>query len=353
MAGAVGDRAGEEAGLIMRAAGLDYQHRQLTEGAVPEPRLESDDGVLFRVHEVGVCGTDRELAAFSLGYPPEGESFLALGHEALGRVEETGPAVTTLRRGDWVAPSIRRPCRPPCASCARGRRDLCLTEGYRERGIFGLHGYFTDYAVDAAADLVRVPEELVDVAVLIEPLSVVEKAVERALRLAEAPPVTALVLGAGPIGILAALSLQARGLEVSLASLEPPQHPRARLVQQAGIRYLSAPDSKADVIVEATGSAEAAFKGLRWLAPLGVCALLGAANALGEAPFLDLIVNNQVVFGSVNASPDSFALAVEDLKRFDRGLLRRMIRRAGRGSYRETIPAPPGEAAKIVHVMAE
>ncbi len=338
---------------MMRAIGLDYERRQLVETRIPVPQRRNPDNVLFRIYEVGVCGTDRELAAFQLGYPPAGESFLVLGHEALGRVEETGAAVRGLQPGDWVAPMIRRACSPPCPSCARGRRDLCLSGRAPERGIFGWHGYFTEWAVDRAEDLIVVPPELVECAVLIEPLSVVEKAVERALRLAEAPPSTALVLGAGAIGLLAGLSLLHRGLRVWLHSLESPDHPRARLAESAGLAYLARPEQKADIIVEATGSAEAAFTALQWLAPAGVCALLGAPNAAGLFPFLDLIVRNQVVFGSVNASPQSFQSAVEDLKRFDRRLLRAMIHRVPAGAFRQTIPDPSPRAPKTVHVLAE
>jgi len=337
----------------MRAVGLDYASRELVERRLEEPRLEGDDEVLFRVHEVGVCGTDRELAAFRLGYPPAGESFLVLGHEALGRVEQTGAAVRSLRRGDWVVPMIRRACSPPCACCARGRRDLCLSGRAPERGIFGRHGYFAEWAVDRAEDLIPVPAGLEDRAVLIEPLSVVEKAIERALRLAEIPPATALVLGAGAIGLLAGLCLQLRGLRVWLHSLEPAGHPRARLVERAGIGYLARPERKADLVVEATGSAEAAFAALEWLAPAGVCALLGAPNAAGTLRFLDLIVNNQAVFGSVNASPESFARAVEDLGRLDREVVEAMIERAPAGAFRQTIPAGPGPRPKIVHVLAD
>ncbi len=338
---------------MMRAIGLDYERKQLVETRIPAPERRGSDEVLFRVHEVGVCGTDRELAAFRLGYPPAGESFLVLGHEALGRVEEVGTGVRGLQRGDWVVPMIRRACSPPCPSCARGRRDLCVSGRAPERGIFGWHGYFTEWAVDRAEDLVAIPAELAECAVLLEPLSVVEKAIERALRLAETPPATALVLGAGPIGLLAALCLLHRGLRVWLHSLETPDHPRVRLAESAGIAYVAQPEHKADLIVEATGSAEAAFAALQWLAPAGVCALLGAPNAAGPMPFLDMIVKNQVVFGSVNAAPQSFQSAVEDLQRFDRRLLRAMIHRVPASAFRQTIPDPAPRAAKTVHVLAD
>lgn len=335
----------------MRAAGLDFNRRILTSFEMPEPGALRPGEVRFRVREVGICGTDRELASFAIGFPPRGASRLVLGHEALGQVVDTGTGTDDLKAGDWVVPFVRRPCSPPCRSCARDRRDLCLTGRAPERGIFGAHGYFTEYAVDAAADVVRVPQELVDVAVLIEPLSVVEKTVETALRLHVEHPRTALVLGAGPIGILAALALQERGLKVAIHSLEPEEHPRARLVRDAGMEYSKRIEAeKADVLIEATGSAAAAFAGFRALAPLGVYGILGSPNAQGEVPFIDMLVKNQVLFGSVNAGPGAFARAVTDLARFDRRILTRMLHRVRFEDFATTIPTPQ-PAVKTVHVI--
>ena len=126
----------------MRAVTLDYQTRRLHQRDVPEPTITSPTQVLFRVLEAGVCGTDRELANFRFGAPPKGEQFLILGHEALGEVIATGGAVTTLKSGDLVVPTVRRACAPACASCGRNRRDLCVTGNYTERGILLAHGYF-------------------------------------------------------------------------------------------------------------------------------------------------------------------------------------------------------------------
>jgi glucose 1-dehydrogenase len=339
----------------MRAAGLDYERRELTLRERPEPGAVAGDCALLRVREVGICGTDRELACFRFGFPPPGETFLTLGHEALAQVVEAGPHAKSVKAGDWVIPLVRRRCEPPCISCARGRRDLCVSGGYTERGIFGRHGYLSDYAVDSETDLVRVPPALLEVAVLLEPLSVVEKTVETALRIHEPEPRTALVLGAGPIGMLAALVLQLRGLEASVFSLEAPDHPRVRLLERAGVRYLTRLDGvAADIVVEAAGSPAAAFAGFRALAPLGVYGILGSPNASGEVPFIDLLRHNQAVFGSVNASPAAFVRAVEDLGSIDRGVLCGMLRRVRFEDVCETIPAPAGgDAAKIVHVLGD
>ena len=249
---------------------------------------------------------------------------------------------------------VRRPCHPPCVSCARGRRDLCFSPVLNERGIFGLHGYFAEYIVDEAADLVPIPDGVVDYAVLMEPLSVVEKAIERAFQVHEPGCRTALVLGAGPIGLLAGLVLQLRGLSVCLHSAEAPDHPRARLVADAGMIYLPELGSyQADIVIEATGSAEAALRGVGCLAPLGVCVVLGAGNATGEIPFRDLITHNRTVLGSVNASPEAFRTAAVDLGRFERGIVARLIHRVGFGEFDKSMLGPPGVHPKVVHVIAD
>jgi glucose 1-dehydrogenase len=338
----------------VRAVALDYDRRSLTARDIPEPTVQQANQVLFRIDEVGVCGTDRELASFHLGYPPEGDSFLVLGHEARGRVIEIGRDVASLRVGDCVVPMIRRGCSPPCPSCARRRSDLCVSGKYRERGIFGLHGYFCELAVDAEPDLIAVPEPLAEFAVLAEPLSVVEKAIGMAMQFRQAPPATAGVLGAGPVGLLAAMALRARGLDVWLHSLEPRDHPRALLAERAGARYvesLGSRDARADIVIEATGSAQAAFAAIECLTPLGVAALLGASTGVGHVSFRDLVVGNRIVFGSVNSSPESFALAIEDLARFDPRMLGRMIDRRPFAEFRETIASPSAGTAKMTHVL--
>lgn len=342
----------------MQAIGLDYSERRLAARDVAEPVISAPDDVLFRVREVGICGTDRELAHFRFGFAPAGEEFLTLGHEALGEIVAMGPAVRDYRVGDLVVPTIRRACPGPCACCGAGRKDLCSTGEYRERGIFGLHGYLTELAVDSVRDMVAIPANLASYAILVEPLSSVEKAVESALRCHVADASTALVYGAGPIGILAALRLQLQGIKVTLQSLEPEDDARVALIRRAGIRYEragSSPD-KADVVVEATGSEDAAFAGLARLAPNGVLALLGARDSAGPMPWLDMIRNNHTILGSVNAALSHFKRAVKTLGMLERRTLDGLITRTGGGRDRcfETLANPPAPGAiKVVHVLAE
>ena len=330
----------------MRALLIDYDRRELREGDLLEPRREHDDDVLFRVREVGVCGTDRELAAFRFGYGPPGDAFLVPGHEAVGEVINGGSLFTP---GEIVVPSVRRSCTPPCASCAKDRRDLCLTGRCTERGIFGEHGYFTELAVDRAADLIRVPAAAAEFAVLVEPASVAEKAAETALRLHLGEPRTALILGAGTIGLLTAMVLRIRGIDVDIVSIEEPGSPRAKLAEAAGARYLTKPDRLVDIAIEAAGVSEAAASGLDALAPLGVLILLGALEWKSTASLWRLIGGNQIIAGCVNASPSAFRQAVEDLPLMAADVLRSMIERRGFADFRQSFLGPGSAAPKIVH----
>lgn len=340
----------------MRAVSVDFESHKVETRDVAEPDGPGDSAVLFRIHQVGVCGTDREIAAVRLVLPPAGESFLTIGHEALGQVLECGRQVKGFERGDWVVPMVRRPCNPPCAPCRDGRADLCATGDYIERGIVRLHGYFTDLAVDESRYLVRVPPESCDVAILIEPMTAVEKAIETAqsahLEYYCFDPPRALILGAGTIGILAALAMRERGFEVSVTSREERDHPRVQLLSAAGIPYIGTEDTwAADVVIEATGSAEALVTGAQSLARNGVMVTLGSPNATIPFPFRDLIIKNQSLIGSVNATPESFRQATSDLACFDRAVLRKMIHRVRFEDYESTLIGPLGPQPKMVHMM--
>ncbi|MCL4794669.1 MAG: alcohol dehydrogenase catalytic domain-containing protein [Bryobacteraceae bacterium] len=336
----------------MFAIGLDFEARRVAELDLPEPDAPGPGQLRLRVLEVGLCGTDRELSEFEIGEPPPGEHALTLGHEALAEVVEAGPR-TKLQPGDLVAPLVRRPCLPGCAACRRLRRDLCLSGGYTERGILGLHGYLREWVVDDESDLVAVPADLASIAVLAEPLSVVEKGLTTAERVHPLGPARALIFGAGPVGLLAALACVARGWEVEVFSLEPPNHPNAELARRGGARYSNeTPSAKADVVLECSGAPAAARQGLDWLAPLGVMVLIGAADFDVRFPGFRTVMENQTVTGVVNASPEHFATAVSDLARFDRGVLQAMIHRRALKDWRAALGGEGAEAPKSVLAVA-
>jgi threonine dehydrogenase-like Zn-dependent dehydrogenase len=202
----------------------------------PDPAPSAADDVLLRVLRVGICGTDREICAFDYGTPPAGEQYLVLGHESLAEVVSAGPAAAGFAPGQLVVPMVRRPCADPaCDACRAGRQDFCVTGGYTERGIKGAHGFMTERVVDAARWLVPVPAELRDVGVLVEPLTIAEKALLEVRRVMDRMPwrgedlagLHAVVLGGGPVGLLGAMALRVAGCRVTLVSRQPAADMRA------------------------------------------------------------------------------------------------------------------------------
>src|SRR6202034_4236172 len=146
----------------------------------PEPSLASPTDVKLRMIDVGICGTDKEIVTFQYGTPPAGSDYLIIGHESLGEVVEIGPDVKSLKKGDLVVTMVCRPCdHPECVACRAGRQDFCYTGDFTERGIKGRHGYMTEYVVDDAKYMNLVPADLRDVGVLVEPLTIAEKAIEQ------------------------------------------------------------------------------------------------------------------------------------------------------------------------------
>jgi len=305
---------------------------------VPAPELHGEHDVTIRVREVGVCGTDREIGAFHYGSPPAGKERLVLGHEAVGEVVAVGRAVRRVAPGDLVVVTVRRPCDDPeCDACRAGRPDFCVTGHFRERGISGADGFMTELVVEDERYVVRVPKALSDVAVLIEALTIAAKAavdLDTVLRRYPWEPAgsRALVLGAGPIGLLAAMMLRSRDVDTFVYSLEPAQSDRAELARSLGAAYVSARDvpiaeiasrvGAADVVFEAVGVSKVAFAAMAALARNGVLILSGVPGP-GRPVEVDLdgimrdvVLKNQVLFGTVNASRSAFEESVGYLERF-------------------------------------
>jgi threonine dehydrogenase-like Zn-dependent dehydrogenase len=322
----------------MRAMAVFPKERELRIVEVPRPQPKGEHDVVVKVREVGICGTDREICGFHYGTPPKGSERLVLGHEALGEVAAVGSSVRSLAPGDLVAIMVRRPCNDPdCVACRAGRQDFCTTGHFRERGINQADGFMTELVVEDERYLVRVPRALADVGVLIEPLTIAAKAsvdLDAILRRYPWEPVglRALVLGAGPIGLLGGMMMVARNVETFVYSLEPADGERARLVRSFGAEYVSARDTEigqlegrigeCDVIFEAVGTAWVAFSALNALAANGVCILSGvpagkkAIEINLDGIMRDIVLKNQVLFGTVNASRGAFEASVQKLEQF-------------------------------------
>jgi glucose 1-dehydrogenase len=287
---------------------------------VPEP---TGDGVLLRVLEVGVCGTDREISEGLFGVPADGDS-LVLGHESLAIVERDGHGFS---KGDLVTATVRRSCHH-CLACEEGAPDSCLTGDYSERGITRLDGFARELVLEDAAQLIPIPTGLGRLGVLAEPTSICERALRHALTIGGRQPwqlERALVVGAGAIGMISTYLLRLAGIEVWTASLEPGSD----LVTASGARYVSTKDTSLgelrtetggfDLVVSAVPNAQLMADSLGLLRRSGVACLLGidgrpqAVTIDGPVLGLDAILENRVLFGSVNAHRQDWLAAVASL----------------------------------------
>ena len=288
-------------------------------------------GVLVKVLRVGVDGTDKEINAAEYGAAPAGYDFLTIGHESFGRVVEVGHNVSELAPGDYVVATVRRP--GSSLYDRIGTYDMTTDTTYFERGINLRHGYLTEYYVDDPEYIVKVPGNLREAGVLLEPMSVVEKGIEQAYeiqrRLKVWRPIKAAVVGVGPLGLLATLALRLRGLEVTaLARSEPPTL-NSQLVEAIGARYVSTKQMPLlqaasqfgpfDIIFEATGVSSVVFEGMEALGRNGVLVLTGISggNRMVEVPgdriLLGFVLGNKVAVGSVNANRAYFERGVLDM----------------------------------------
>jgi len=330
---------------------------------MPAPHPSASD-VLVRTLSIGVCGTDAELAAGVIGRPPEGEDALVIGHESLGMVVEPGTRAKEVKRGDLVVAMVRRP--DNCPACRAGDADLCTKGEYTERGIFGAHGFLAEYYADHESFLVRIPPALSAVAILLEPASVVVKALRHAGRIQQRmawEPKRALVLGAGTVGLLAAFLLRLRGLHVDVYSREPKTSARVALLKQTGAHYHTAIGSSFyDFICDATGSPQVLALGVGRMAYNGIMALLGVCAEREPIPVPvgelnnRIVQHNQVIFGSVNANRCDFEQGVQDLQDIEHrwpGLLASMItRRVPFAQFAEALERTPDDIKVVIDVSA-
>ncbi len=301
---------------------------------VPEPD-QAMGSVLVEALGVGVCGTDVEIAGGLYGWAPPGEARLILGHESLGRVLDPGP--TGLAVGDHVVGVVRRPDPVPCPNCAVGEWDMCSNGGYTERGIKQVHGFMSERWRIEPEYVVRVDESLGVLGVLMEPTTVVAKAWEQILAIGRRTfwdPHRVLVVGAGPIGLLAALIGVQGGAEVHVLD-RVTSGPKPALVAELGATYhtgaLADLGFSPDIVVECTGVGSLVHDAAAGLAPGGILCLTGvgaASTSAAESTLAtDAVLKNLVVFGSVNANRRHYYRAAKVLARADRSWLEQLVTR--------------------------
>ena len=329
---------------------------------VPPPPI-SDGAVLVRALALGICGTDREIIAGHYGWAPPGQERLIIGHESLGRVEDA-PAGCGVKRGDLVVGIVRRPDPVPCLACAAGEWDMCRNGRYTERGIKERNGYGSEQFRVEPDFLIAIDPALDALGMLLEPASVVAKAWEQVMRIdargAAWQPHVALVTGAGPVGLLAALIGAQRGLEMHVLD-RALDGAKPELVRALGATYhvgdLGA--LKPDIVIECTGAGSVVLDVIGRTAPDGIVCLAGVSSGGHKISFdvgdlnRGMVLENHVVFGSVNANRRHYRAAAEALAKADNNWLGRVItRRVPLARWREAFEQRDDDIKVVVDFTA-
>lgn len=296
--------------------------------------IKNGNGVLVEVLRVGACGTDREINNAEYGVAPENSDFLVLGHENFGRVVEVGENVKDMQKGDYVVATVRRPCGDSIYDTI-GQQDFTTDSEYWERGISRIHGYWAEFYAEDAEFLIKIPPKISEVAVLLEPLSIIEKGLKQAediqKRLDIWQPKTAAVLGTGNVGLLTILALRLRGFEVHGFGLQEPEgYLNADLIKEIGATYdstktLSVRDSvekygEYDLIFECTGYSPIIFEAMESLNENGVLILASVTGGDRKTDGVEsdkinqqFVLGNRVMVGTVNANREHFEMGVKDI----------------------------------------
>ena len=336
-------------------------------GVAESGRLEKNprfhhQGIEVETLLVGLCGTDREIVEGSYGAAAHGRERLIIGHEAVGRVVEAHDD-SGFAAGDLVVPMVRRPDPVPCPSCAVGELDMCQNGRYTEHGIKGADGFARDRFPLDPAYAVAVPEVLDELAVLTEPASVVAKAWEQIERIgarAHWSPARVLVTGAGPIGLLAALMARQRGFEVAVFD-RATVGPKPDLVGALGATFhigdVDDAMQEPDVVLECTGAASVVFDVIGTSGPTGIVCLAGLSSGHrtieieADAVNRQMVLENLVVFGTVNANRRHYQAAVESLVAADPNWLRGVItRRVALEDWQQAFERRPDDVKIVLDV---
>jgi threonine dehydrogenase-like Zn-dependent dehydrogenase len=304
---------------------------------IPEPD-EREGSVLVEAIAVGVCGTDVEIVEGQYGWAPPGKTRLVLGHESLGRVIDPGPG-GSFKKGDLVVGIVRRPDPVPCPNCAVGEWDMCRNGLYTERGIKQIHGFMSERWRIETEYAVKVDPTLGILGVLLEPASVLAKALEQVGLIGRRSfwePRTALITGAGPIALLAALFTKLYGLDVHVLS-RAEGGLKADLVRGLGGTYHAGSvkdlDFEPDTIIECTGVGQVIAESIQKIGANGIVCLagIGHGGAATSATIADVassvVLRNNVIVGSVNANKRHWYRAGQYLARADRTWLSKLVTR--------------------------
>jgi threonine dehydrogenase-like Zn-dependent dehydrogenase len=305
---------------------------------VAEPP-RSDGTVLVRTLALGVCGTDREIVSGHYGWAPPGQKRLVIGHESLGKVQEA-PAGCGFDAGDLVVGIVRRPDPVPCSACAVGEWDMCRNGLYTERGIKERNGFGSDFFRIEPEFLIKLDPSIGAEGVLLEPTSVVAKAWDHTERIGRRSrgwqPKTLLVTGAGPVGLLAAMIGAQRGLDVHVLDNRESEEKRLIVRELGGTFHLGEVSGlnglKPDILMECTGAPIVVRDALGRTASGGIVCLVGVS--VPKVFDLDIgqlnrtmVLDNDTVFGSVNANRKHYEDAVDALRKADKDWLARLITR--------------------------
>jgi threonine dehydrogenase-like Zn-dependent dehydrogenase len=325
---------------------------------VPEPDAALGP-VVVEALATGICGTDAEIASGAYGWPPAGRDRLILGHESLGRVVDPGP--TAFAVGEHVVGIVRRPDPAPCPNCAVGEWDMCSNGGYTERGIKQADGFMAERWRIEPDYAVRVDKDLGHLGALLEPTTVVAKAWEQIAAICRRTfwdPHTVLVVGAGPIGLLAALIGVQQGGDVHVLD-RVTNGPKPALVRQLGATYHSGAITDLglhpDIVVECTGVVELIRQAMQTISPGGIICLTGVGSPTAPdmvsaaALATDVVLKNIVAFGSVNANRRHYYRAAKVLAAADRSWLGQLVtRRVTPGQAQQALERAPDDIKVIM-----
>jgi threonine dehydrogenase-like Zn-dependent dehydrogenase len=324
---------------------------------VPEPDAALGS-VVVEALAVGVCGTDAEIAGGLYGWAPPGRERLVLGHESLGRVIDPGPSGFAV--GDHVVGIVRRPDPVPCPNCAVGEWDMCSNGGYTERGIKQVDGFMSDRWRIEPEYAVKVDQSLGTLGVLLEPTTVVAKAWDHIAAIGRRTfwdPRTILIVGAGPIGLLAALIGVQHGGDVHVLD-RVTAGPKPALVEALGATYHTGAISdlglSPDIVVECTGVAPLIREAAEATAPGGIVCLTGVGPPVTPQGTVtsfasDTVLKNLVIFGSVNANRRHYYRAAQVLAKTDRSWLEQLVtRRVGVDAFDQALERAPDDIKVVI-----